>query len=131
MYSVILVSPTNEVLLLRRVRTSSSFPSAHVFPGGNISTFHDGELPPPEDASRHEDSEVYRLAAVRETFEESGIILARNNGFGRLIEVNDAEREDGRRLVHSNKVDFRKWLAGKGGRADTGEWPMTITAFSI
>ncbi|PSK60439.1 hypothetical protein B9Z65_589 [Elsinoe australis] len=116
--SVILVSPENQVLLLHRVRTSSSFPSAHVFPGGNVSTFHDGELPPPEDLSRHEDSETYRMAAIRETFEESGILLAKNNGFGRLIEVEDAEREEGRRLVHSNKIDFRKWLAGKGGRAD-------------
>ncbi|PNS20953.1 hypothetical protein CAC42_2884 [Sphaceloma murrayae] len=117
--SVILVSPENQVLLLRRVRTSSSFPSAHVFPGGNVSPFHDGELPPPEDAARHQDSETYRLAAIRETFEESGILLAKNNGFGRLIEVDDAAREEGRHLVHSNKVDFRKWLAGKGGRADT------------
>ena len=66
------------------------------------------------------DSEIYRLAAIRETFEESGILLARNNGFGRLIEVEDQEREDGRRKVHSGEVDFRKWLAGKGGRADLG-----------
>ncbi|KAF4552672.1 Hypothetical protein D9617_9g024610 [Elsinoe fawcettii] len=124
--SVILVSPENQVLLLRRVKTSSSFASAYVFPGGNISNFHDGDLPPPEDNSRHEDSEAYRLAAIRETFEESGILLARNNGFGRLIEVNDTEREEGRRLVHSNEVDFRKWLAGKGGRADVdGLIPFT------
>ncbi|KAK5242169.1 hypothetical protein LTR40_012886, partial [Exophiala xenobiotica] len=30
--SVILVSPSNEILLLHRVQTSSAFPSAHVFP---------------------------------------------------------------------------------------------------
>ncbi|KAF2151655.1 hypothetical protein K461DRAFT_279140 [Myriangium duriaei CBS 260.36] len=116
--SVIVISPENQVLLLHRVRTSSSFPSAHVFPGGNLSTFHDGEIPSPEDPSRHQDSEAYRTAAIRETFEESGILLAKNNGFGRLIEVKDAEREEGRRLVHSNKVEFRKWLAAKGGRPD-------------
>ncbi len=75
----------------------------------------------PESAARHEDGEVYRLAAVRETFEESGILLARNNGFGRLIEVEDGEREEGRKRVHGGEVGFVEWLAGKGGRADVGE----------
>lgn len=119
--SVLLVSPQNQFLLLQRVKQSSSFASAHVFPGGNVSTFHDGEVPEPESPKRHVDSDVYRMAAIRETFEESGIILARNSGFGRLIEVPEAEREEGRRQVHSNKVKFESWLAGKGGKADIGK----------
>lgn len=124
--SVLLVSPNNQVLLLQRVKQSSSFASAHVFPGGNVSTFHDGQMPPPESTERHTDSEIYRMAAIRETFEESGILLARNNGFGRLIEVAEAEREEGRRLVHDNKLPFTQWLAQKGGRADTeGLVPFT------
>jgi 8-oxo-dGTP pyrophosphatase MutT (NUDIX family) len=118
--SVLLVSRQNQFLLLQRVKQSSSFASAHVFPGGNVSTFHDGEVPGPESPDRHVDSDVYRMAAIRETFEESGIILARNSGFGRLIEVPEAEREEGRRQVHSNKVKFESWLAGKGGKADIG-----------
>ena len=116
--SVLLVSPNNQVLLLQRVKQSSSFPSAHVFPGGNVSALHDGKPPAEDSPDRHVDSEVYRMAAVRETFEESGILLARNNGFGRLIEVPEAEREEGRRLVHDNKVPFTKWLSQKGGRPD-------------
>ncbi|RMD39371.1 hypothetical protein DV735_g5760, partial [Chaetothyriales sp. CBS 134920] len=49
--SVILISPTNTVLLLHRKQTSSAFPSAHVFPGGNLDA-SDGELPPsPTDVS--------------------------------------------------------------------------------
>ncbi|TKA69073.1 hypothetical protein B0A55_08135 [Friedmanniomyces simplex] len=124
--SVLLVSPNNQVLLLQRVKQSSAFPSAHVFPGGNVSASHDGELPSPDSPGRHVDNAVYRMAAVRETFEESGILLARNNGFGRLIEVPEAEREEGRRLVHDNKVPFAKWLAQKGGRADVeGLIPFT------
>lgn len=119
--SVLLVSPQNQFLLLQRVKQSSSFASAHVFPGGNVSTFHDGEVPGPESPDRHVDSNVYRMAAIRETFEESGIILARNSGFGRLIEVPEAEREEGRRQVHSNKVKFESWLAGKGGKPDIGK----------
>lgn len=122
--SVLLISPQNQVLLLRRVRTSSSFPSAHVFPGGNLSAQHDGNIPGPDDPSRHEDSEAYRLAAIRETFEESGILLAKNAGFGRLIEVEDKEREEGRHKVHAGEVEFRKWLAAKGGRADIGKFPL-------
>lgn len=130
--SVILISPQNQVLLLHRVRTSSSFPSAHVFPGGNVSTFHDGQIPPSESEERHQDSEVYRLAAIRETFEESGILLARNNGFGRLLEVEDGEREEGRRKVHAGEIEFTRWLAGKGGRADTGEpIPWTGSCLNI
>lgn len=116
--SVLLVSPNNQVLLLQRVKQSTSFASAHVFPGGNVSTFHDGDPPAPETPERHEDSEIYRLAAIRETFEESGILLARNAGFGRLIEAPQAECEEGRRLVHSNQIPFTQWLAQKGGRAD-------------
>ncbi|QDS70290.1 hypothetical protein FKW77_007999 [Venturia effusa] len=117
--SVILVSPTNEVLLLHRVQTSRSFPSAHVFAGGNVDPFHDGAVPTDGDPNRHIDSETYRLAAVRETFEESGILLAFNNGFGRLLEVEDSEREAGRKAVHKKEVPFTKWLSQKGGRPDT------------
>ena len=116
--SVLLISPHNQVLLLRRVKESSSFPSAHVFPGGNISEVHDGRVPGAESFERHVDSEPYRMAAIRECFEESGILLAKNNGFGRLIEVSEAEREEGRKAVHSNDITFPKWLMQKGGRAD-------------
>lgn len=119
--SVLLVSPQNQILLLQRVKQSSSFASAHVFPGGNVSEFHDGQMPGPESSDRHVDSETYRLAAIRETLEESGILLARNAGFGRLIEVPEAEREEGRKKIHSNETPFQQWLAQKGGQADTGE----------
>lgn len=116
--SVILVAPNNHILLLQRVKQSTSFASAHVFPGGNVSAFHDGEVPGLESPDRHTDSDVYRMAAIRETFEESGIILARNNGFGRLIEVPEDQREEGRKLIHSDKIPFVQWLSKKGGRAD-------------
>ncbi|KAK0251054.1 hypothetical protein LTS09_013760 [Friedmanniomyces endolithicus] len=124
--SVLLISPTNQVLLLQRVKQSSAFPSAHVFPGGNVSPSHDGDLPAPDHPDRHLDNAVYRLAAVRETFEESGILLARNNGFGRLLEVPEPEREEGRKLIHGNRIPFTTWLAQKGGRADVeGLVPFT------
>lgn len=124
--SVLLISPTNQVLLLQRVKQSSSFPSAHVFPGGNVSPDQDGELPPSDSTDVHFDSEPYRMAAIRECFEESGILLAKNNGFGRHIEVEENERESGRKKIHANEISFTKWLAQKGGRADTdGLIPFT------
>ncbi|KAF2093599.1 hypothetical protein NA57DRAFT_81101 [Rhizodiscina lignyota] len=124
--SVLLISPTNQVLLLHRVQTSTSFASAHVFPGGNVSEFHDGRVPNPNEPGRHEDGPAYRNAAIRETFEESGILLARNNGFGRLIEVPEDEREEGRKMIHNSKISFPRWLAQKGGRPDVdGLMPFT------
>ncbi|KAK0735179.1 hypothetical protein B0T26DRAFT_691046 [Lasiosphaeria miniovina] len=128
--SVILVSPTNQVLLLKRVETSSSFASAHVFPGGNLSTFHEGTLLGAVDESTKEfqDGTAYRLAAVRETFEESGILLARplaadqsrsgslNNQA--LLHLPDAAREEGRRETHDNKIKFIEWLESQGGAPD-------------
>ncbi|KAK0624905.1 hypothetical protein B0T17DRAFT_507941 [Bombardia bombarda] len=127
--SILVLSHTNQVLLLRRVQTSRSFASAHVFPGGNLSSFHENETPAPEDPALHEDSEVYRLAAVRETFEESGILLAKKAGegnSGQLLDLPNEVREVGRKLVHENKVRFVDWLRGVGGVPDLdGLMPFT------
>ncbi|KAK3395988.1 hypothetical protein B0T20DRAFT_455763 [Sordaria brevicollis] len=122
--SVILLSPTNQILLLHRVAKSSSFASAHVFPGGNLSSFHEGDYYPlPEGEELHVDSEAYRLAAVRETFEESGILLARRKngggkGEGEMLELSEEELEEGRKVVFGDKVRFGEWLDSKGGVAD-------------
>ncbi|CAJ2500408.1 Uu.00g032610.m01.CDS01 [Anthostomella pinea] len=118
--SIILLSPTNQVLLLHRVQTSSAFPSAHVFPGGNLSDFHDGTIPPPGDAKRQEDSIAYRLGAIRETFEESGILLARvGSNEGGLLNLPTADRDEARKSIHGNEISFGKWLESVGGVADT------------
>jgi len=75
--SIILVSPSNRILLIHRVRTSSAFPSAHVFPGGNVSAA-DGYIPA-SGIDRHRDNVAYRTGAIRELFEEAGILLARRS----------------------------------------------------
>ena len=106
---MILVSPKNEILLLHRVKTSTSFASAHVFPGGNLSS-QDGPCPPVEDVSRHEDGPHYRRAAIRELFEESGILLAKDGSSGKMLVVDEATREQGRKLIHQNKATFDEWL---------------------
>lgn len=116
------------MLLLHRVQTSSSFASAHVFPGGNLSLFHDGPLPAANSPALHEDGPAYRLAAIRETFEESGILLAKKIGQPRdqgLLEVPDYVREAGRKLVHGNTVKFTEWLREQGGEPDVGMSPFS------
>lgn len=124
--SILLISPTNEILLLHRVRTSSSFASAHVFPGGNLSP-QDGDIPAISSEGRHRDGEAYRVGAIRECFEESGLLLAkRRDGSGQLLEVGDADREQGRKDVHSEKITFREWVEKKGGAVDTGEYFVLI-----
>ncbi|KAI8962547.1 hypothetical protein F5Y11DRAFT_322453 [Daldinia sp. FL1419] len=118
--SVILLSPENQVLLLHRVKSSSAFPSAHVFPGGNISNFHDGMVPGPSDPKRHEDSLTYRLGAIRETFEESGILLAREgNNNENSLNVPNSERDKARKDIYENRIRFVEWVQGVGGVVDT------------
>ncbi|OAQ79429.1 NUDIX hydrolase domain-containingprotein [Purpureocillium lilacinum] len=122
--SVVLLSPTNEVLLLHRVQSSSTFASAHVFPGGNLDDFHDGDVPAVGDPARHRDGPAYRLGAVRECFEETGILLAKKDGA--LIELPPAQRDEMRKKVHANEVNFVEWVRSLGGEPDTaGLVPFT------
>ncbi|KAL8358955.1 hypothetical protein RB601_008168 [Gaeumannomyces tritici] len=118
--SILLVSPANEVLLLHRVQTSSAFPSAHVFPGGNLSRFHESGHVELEDPLAQGDSPEFRAAAIRETFEESGILLAVDAAArgGRPVELTAAQRDAGRRAVHANEVTLSRWLEGVGGVPD-------------
>ena len=70
-----------EVLLMKRHRQAGFVPGAYVFPGGRVDPgdadplllASAGPLPPSPDPS-------YRAAAVREAFEETGILLARDPG---------------------------------------------------
>jgi 8-oxo-dGTP pyrophosphatase MutT (NUDIX family) len=121
--SVILVSPTNEILLLHRVQTSSAFPSAHVFPGGNLEP-SDGDLPSnPTDINRHLDSLAYRTGAIRELFEESGILLARESKDAKsLLSVPRDQRQNGRDAVHKGSTSLSEWLKSISPQAvlDTG-----------
>lgn len=90
-----------------------------MFPGGNLDARHDGAVPAPSDAACHADGESYRRAAVRECFEESGILLARGADGG-LLGVAEGERERGRRAVHEGSVRFGEWVERMGGSPDLG-----------
>ncbi|KAL6714084.1 hypothetical protein ACLMJK_008578 [Lecanora helva] len=124
--SILLISPTNRILLLHRVQHSTSFASAHVFPGGHLSP-QDGFVPPIDDVRRHQDSAAYRIAAIRECFEESGLLLANaKDASDQLVELSEQERNNGRKAVHSQEVSFQDWVKEKGGLIDTeGLIPFT------
>lgn len=116
--SVLLLSATNEVLLLHRVKTSTSFASAYVFPGGNLDAFHDGKIPAADSPERHRDGAAYRFGAIRETFEETGILLATKDGA--LVTLSTEQRDEARVKIHNNKVRFGDFLTSIGAVADTG-----------
>lgn len=100
------------------MRTSSAFPSAHVFPGGNLSRA-DGALPPANTIAHHTDNLAYRTGAIRELFEESGILLARDPSARppSLLSVGAAERRRGRRAIHSEQVPFYTWVQQQAAAA--------------
>ena len=60
------------------------------------------------------------MAAVRETFEECGILLAKSKKTGKLFtEVSDEEREECRKAIHSGKTKFGDLLEQWGAVPDT------------
>ena len=80
--TVVLVRPGAaglEVLMLARARAMDFAPGAHVFPGGSVDP-QDASVPwagPPPDGLGVPDERARALvsAAIRETFEESGVLL--------------------------------------------------------
>ncbi|KAK3392742.1 NUDIX domain-containing protein [Podospora didyma] len=115
------------VLLLRRVAESRSFASAYVFPGGQLDEFHDSM----KDGQEPVEDSIYRWAAVRETFEETGILLARtksNDGpsDAPLLQLTDNVANATRKRIHNRQENFREWLASVGGVPDdAGLIPFT------
>jgi hypothetical protein len=73
------------------------------------------------------------VGAIRECFEESGILLARrNDGSGALLQVPEAEREGARKEIHAGRLRFPDWVKSQGGVVDTGasHIPSTVNANS-
>lgn len=94
--------PELHVLLLRRRKRSAFVGGMHVFPGGAVDAAdHDRgfeELSPAlsdEAASRRlgisRGGLAYWVAAIRETFEEAGVLLARGADTGKSIDFSDTE----------------------------------------
>jgi uncharacterized protein (DUF362 family) len=61
------------------------------------------------------------MGAIRECFEESGILLARRKGSDDLLDVEESVREKARKDIHAGKVKFGDWVKEMDGVVDTGK----------
>lgn len=62
---------------------------------------------------------AYRLGAIRECFEESGILLAKSQeNRSSLLQLTEEQRHEGRHAIHDKKVRFEDWVRSHGGYPD-------------
>jgi hypothetical protein len=66
------------------------------------------------------DSLVYRIAAIRECFEESGILLAKTKD-GSMVQLDETTKDTARKQVHSKEIRFVDWLSEIGAAPDIGK----------
>lgn len=111
-----------KVFWIKRARTLSFMAGFHAFPGGQKDP-EDAEIPILNEAG-HEDV-VMRVAAIREIFEEAGVLLAR--GAERLSAERRAEL---RHELCADKITFKELLARENLTLDAGlltEAPRWVT----
>ena len=101
-----------EVFMVERHQNLAGFGGACVFPGGTVdaadhrlaASHHDFGLPA--------ETLPFRIAAIRETFEEAGVLLARPEGSDRLIAGARLEAlTDLRQAVHDSADEFAAMIA--------------------
>jgi 8-oxo-dGTP pyrophosphatase MutT (NUDIX family) len=122
-----------EVLLMRRNRTAGFVPGAYVFPGGRVDTSDASpDIVARLDGLTSDDASVrlglregrpaaiaYYLAAVREAFEETGILLGRTpEGAPPTTAADDPAIDAVRDLVMEDRLAFASALDRLGCRID-------------
>ncbi|KAK6520033.1 hypothetical protein TWF506_000324 [Arthrobotrys conoides] len=100
--SLVLLDAQNRILLTHRTSTIGSFANAHVFPGGN----QDAKDTSPE------------FCAIRETFEETGVLLTNPPPPSSLLPQFPQIRKDIHSRSHS--LSFGQFLEENGLEADVG-----------
>ena len=96
-----------------------------MFPGGKVDQRQDGRL-----VGRVQDNlkdcAEYRRCAIRELFEETGILLAKlkDSEQKELIEIEEEVREEGRKILRLDRMRFQEWIHNRvheNGALDLGE----------
>jgi 8-oxo-dGTP pyrophosphatase MutT (NUDIX family) len=112
-----------EVLMLRRTAAMAFAPGAYVFPGGSVDPGDYADVdwygPPAAEfgARLGASAEVARAlvcAAVRETFEESGVLLAGEGGGGLLADPSGPSWEADRNALTSGALSLAGLLGARG-----------------
>ena len=99
-----------EVLLLRRHRSSGFVPGAYVFPGGRVDRADENVAWP----GTSEPAAEYWVAAVREVFEETGVLLARHPDEKWSADASsDEQLEAWREKLMQGEADLADVLAGR------------------
>ncbi|KAJ3822632.1 NUDIX domain-containing protein [Lentinula raphanica] len=101
--SLVIINERNEVLMVQRNPQARSFAGVTVFPGGNLDKKQDSSL---------------RITAIREAFEESGLLIARpSDNLARI--PSDQVLDEARFEVHGQKTTFEQFMKGNHLTADT------------
>ncbi|KAJ3488985.1 hypothetical protein NLI96_g2462 [Meripilus lineatus] len=96
--SLIIINPQNEILLVQRNPRAGTFAGAYVFPGGNFDPNQDDSL---------------EITAIRETFEETGLLLASADPSAECLSSqapSDEELNIAREEIHSQRQLFKNFL---------------------
>ena len=128
-----------ETLLLRRQRSMAFAAGMHVFPGGAVQVSDYDPVPWLGPAAalwarrwgcEADLARALVVAAVRETFEETGILLAGPDGDSVLGACAGLEWDEARRALEAGELTMASFLASRGlvVRADLlGAWSHWIT----
>jgi 8-oxo-dGTP pyrophosphatase MutT (NUDIX family) len=109
-----------EVFMMVRHHEIEFSSGALVFPGGSVDASDREMVARPEFYFGGEGGDAaalsFKIAAIRETFEESGILLARPRGSNELIEAKQAAKIEARHRValSDRKTTFLDVLVGSG-----------------
>ncbi len=98
-----------DLYVVRRADDLRFFPGYHAFPGGKVART-DAEVPVESPAGPLHDSR--RVAAIRELFEETGLLLARRHDHS--FPPPASGWEEARRLLDSDRLDFGSFLRDQG-----------------
>jgi 8-oxo-dGTP pyrophosphatase MutT (NUDIX family) len=115
--TVLLLRPPLQVYLIRRVRTMAFAAGMYVFPGGTVDPRDtDVGWVAPEHRLGLPDAQARAVAcaAVREVFEESGVLLAGRSERDVLPDVSTGDWEEARRAVEAREVGFAELLRERG-----------------